>query len=407
MDLAGVGKTQVAVEYAYRYASSYQAVLWVHADSPEILLSSFVDLAEVLDLPEKNEANQPLIVKAVKRWLQQNARWLLVVDNLEDIDLLRDLVPSPHSGHILVTTRSHRTGHIAHRIDLEPMQIDDGALLLLRRAKLLVPDASLNDASEADNAVAKKIAQAVHGLPLALDQAGAYIEETGRGLSDYVGLYQQYSSSLLKRRGASGHDHPESVTTTFSLSFEKLKTLNPTAIELLEFCAFLHPDAIPEEMIIGGASALPPLLRTAATDPIEFDRAIEDLLKFSFIQRKSDQNILIVHRLVQAVVKDTMSEERQREYMEQIVRVINTVFPSAEFSNWPLCQRYLLQAQTVAKLIEQGNTCSFQKPLNSSAAWEDISTSEVCMMRLKGYFSKLLLWKKRFLVQIILLLSLS
>ena len=252
--LAGVGKTQVAVEYAYRYASRYQAVLWVHADSPEILLSSFVDLAEVIDLSEKNEASQPLIVKAVKRWLQHNARWLLVVDNLEDIDLLRDMVPSPHTGHILVTTRSHRAGHIAHRVNLEPMQIDDGALLLLRRAKLLGPSATLKDASEADNTVAKKITQAVHGLPLALDQAGAYIEETGRGLSDYAGLYQQYTSSLLKRRGASGQDHPESVTTTFSLSFEKVKTLNPTAAELLEFCAFLHPDAIPEEMFIGDTS---------------------------------------------------------------------------------------------------------------------------------------------------------
>src|SRR5436305_555273 len=110
-------------------------VEWEQADSPEILLSSFVDLSAVLDLPEKNEENQPSIVKAVKRWLQQNTHWLLVVDNLEDIDLLRDMVPSPHSGHILVTTRSRRTGHIAHRVDLEPMQISDDALFLLRRAK--------------------------------------------------------------------------------------------------------------------------------------------------------------------------------------------------------------------------------------------------------------------------------
>src|SRR5262249_7840487 len=75
----------------------------------------------------------------------------------------------------------------------------------------------------------------------------------------------------------------------------------------------------------------------------------------SFIQRKSDQNILIVHRLVQVVVKDTMSKERQRGYLEQIVHVINTVSPSTEFSTWTLCQRYLLQAQTLAKLIEQEN----------------------------------------------------
>jgi tetratricopeptide (TPR) repeat protein len=353
--LAGVGKTQLAVEYAYRAASNYQAILWVRADAPDILQSSFVELAEVLDLPEKSEASQPAMVKAVKTWLQENTRWLLIVDNLEDIDLLRDLVPAPHAGHILVTTRSHRTGQIAHRIDLEPMPIDEGALLLLRRAKHLLPSARLHEATESEQAMAKDIAQAVHGLPLALDQAGAYIEETGRGLSDYARLYEQHALPLLKRRGASGHDHPASVTTTFSLSLEKLKTLNPTAIELLEFCAFLHPDAIPEEMITDGAAALPALLSSAATDPLEFDRAIEDLLKFSLIQRKSDQNILIVHRLVQAVVRDGMSEERQRAYVEQVARVMNTVFPWPHFPTWAQCQRYLLQAQTVAKLIEQRN----------------------------------------------------
>ena len=155
--LAGMGKTQVAIEYAYRYADSYQAVLWVHADSSEILLSSFVALAEILDLPEKDQADQPLMIRSVKKWLQQHPRWLLIVDNLEDVDLLQDIVPSPHSGHILVTTSSHRTGHIAHRLDLLPLPTDDGVLLLLRRAKLLSSSAALNEASETDSVFAKEI----------------------------------------------------------------------------------------------------------------------------------------------------------------------------------------------------------------------------------------------------------
>jgi tetratricopeptide (TPR) repeat protein len=353
--LGGVGKTQVAVEYAYRYANAYQAVLWTNADSSEILLSSFVDLAETLDLSERYETNQPLIVKAVKQWLQRNPRWLLIVDNLEDLDLLQDVVPSPHSGHILVTTRSRHTGHIAHRVDLLPMKVDDGALLLLRRAKLLNPHSTLDEVSETEGVFAKKIAQEVDGLPLALDQAGAYIEETGRGLSDYVGLYQRYLSSLLNRRGTAGRDHPASVTTTFSLSFEKVRALNAAAVELLEFCAFLHPDDIPEDMLIKGASALRPILRDTVIDPIELDRAIEDLLKFSLIQRDSDRNALVIHRLVQAVVKGAMSEEQQQEYAEQVVRVLDAVFPSADLFNWSLCQRYLPQAQACARLIQQRN----------------------------------------------------
>ncbi len=350
--LAGMGKTQVAVEYAYKYASAYQAVLWVHADSAEILLSSFINLAETLNLPERNDADQHLIIKAVKQWLQRNNRWLLVIDNLEDINLLRDIVPFPHSGHILITMRSHHTGHMAYRIGFKPLSRDDGALLLLRRAKLLPPRTTLSEALETDRVLAREIARVTDGLPLALDQAGAYIEETGRGLADYVNLYQKYLSLFLQRRGASSQDHPASVTTTFSLSLEKVKALNPAAAELLEFCAFLHPDAIPEEMFIDGAAEFHPALQTAVADPLELDRTIEDLLKFSLIQRKSDQNILTVHRLVQAVIKSSLSEEQQQEHIERLTRIMSMIFPVSDFSNWAQCQRYLPQAQACAKLIQ-------------------------------------------------------
>lgn len=351
--LAGVGKTQVAAEYAYRHAHSYQAILWVHADSSETLQSSFVDLAETLGLPEKDEANQLLIVRTVKQWLQRNSRWLLVVDNLEDIALLRDVVPSPHSGHILVTTRSRRTGQVARRVDVPALHIDEGALLLLRRTNVLPPGATLDTVSTEDSTSAKAIAQEVGGLPLALDQAGAYIEETGRGLSDYVGLYQQYSFALLQRRGGSDQDHPASVATTFSLSFARMRERNAAAVELLEFCAFLHPDAIPEDMLVDGASVLPPALRAVGTNPIEFDRTIEDVLKFSLIQREPTRAILIVHRLVQIIIKGMMSEERQKEFVECIVRVIDTVFPVPELANWTRCQKYLPQAQVCAGLVKQ------------------------------------------------------
>ena len=84
------------------------------------------------------------------------------------------------------------------------------------------------------------------GLPLALDQAGAYIEETSCGLSGYLDLYQSYRSELLKRRGDLVSDHPESVATTWDISFKKIEEANPAATELLRFCAFLHPDEIPE-----------------------------------------------------------------------------------------------------------------------------------------------------------------
>ena len=101
--------------------------------------------------------------------------------------------------------------------------------------------------AEADQATAKEIAAQLDGLPLALDQAGAYIEETGCGLSGYLDLYRSHALELLRRRGALASDHPDPVATTWALSFENIEKANPAAAELLRFCAFLHPDGIPKK----------------------------------------------------------------------------------------------------------------------------------------------------------------
>jgi signal recognition particle GTPase len=90
--LGGIGKTQVAIEYAYWYGYEYRAVLWVKADSREALISDFVSIADPLDLPEKNEQDQNRAVNAVKRWLQKHGNWLLILDNVEDLEIIDEFV---------------------------------------------------------------------------------------------------------------------------------------------------------------------------------------------------------------------------------------------------------------------------------------------------------------------------
>src|SRR5260370_1350407 len=101
-----------------------------------------------------------------------------------------------------------------------------------------------------------QISEELGGLPLALDQAGAYIEETQCSLSDYLKRYCTRRTTMLNRRGNSSHDYPASVATTWSLSFEQVEMRSTAAANLLRLCAFLAPDAIPEEMIIKGAPHL-------------------------------------------------------------------------------------------------------------------------------------------------------
>ena len=174
--LGGIGKTQTAVEYAYRSRDAYQYVLSVQANTQETLISDFVALAKPLNLPEKDAQEQHIIVQ----------------------------------------------------------------------------DAPLDGASTTERALAIDIVRAMDGLPLALDQAGAYIEETNESLSNYLTLYRTQRAHLLKHRGGLVPHHPDSVATTWSLAFANIARVNPAAIELMRFCAFLAPDGIPEELITEG-----------------------------------------------------------------------------------------------------------------------------------------------------------
>src|ERR1019366_6873628 len=280
--LGGIGKTQTALEYAYRYRTEYRAVFWVRADSSVALLSSFATLAHLLELPQRNEQDQYLIAEAVLRWLQGNPGWLLIFDNMDTPAIAEPFMPQIGQGHILFTTRAHSFGEIAQRLDIRKMEPETGALLLLRRANILLPKISLDNATLEDRGTALEISQKLDGLPLALDQAGAYIKETPCSLSEYLSRYQIRHQELLQIRGNEIQDYyPATVATTWSLSFEKVYQINPAAAELLNLCAFLAPDAIPEEIFTIGADQLGDVLSPIAANPVQLDLACKDALKFS------------------------------------------------------------------------------------------------------------------------------
>lgn len=353
--LGGIGKTQIAVEYAYRSQQDYQTVFWGQADSSEALLSGYTAMAKELNLPQKDQQDQTFIVHAVLQWLKTHTRWLLVLDNVDDLTVLRKFLPPAPSGHILLTTRAQTMGGLAQLIEVDPMEVDTGILFLLRRTGLLDKDAPLEAALPDDVTTARKIVEDLGGLPLALDQAGAYIEDTQCNLVDYQSLYRSHRAELLKERG-SLDDHPDSVTTTLSLSFQKVEQKSPIAIELLRCCTFLHPDAIPEEIITVGARYLGPLLQNVAHDPLALNAAIIVLRTYSLIRRDRATSTLNMHRLVQAVLRDAMTLEIARMWTVRIVRAINTAFPKVKFITWPQCEQYLPHIQICVGLLEESRT---------------------------------------------------
>lgn len=219
--LSGIGKTQIALEYAYRHAQQYQAILWVNAETREMLLTDFVAMAHLLALPPVEQQTPEQVVEAVKQWLQQQGHWLLVFDNVEDLGIIQPFLPASRSGHLLLTTRLQATGTLAHRLHLDRMEPEEGALLLLRRARLVSADAQASDVPEHLRSLAREICELLDGLPLALDQAGAFIAATGCGLAAYCELYEYHAAALHTWRSQSTPAYPHAVNTTLALSFQQ------------------------------------------------------------------------------------------------------------------------------------------------------------------------------------------
>jgi hypothetical protein len=153
-----LGKTQIAVEFAYRYRHDYQFVLWTLSDTRESLVSGYIALAELLKLP-KDVQDQEITIGAVKTWLQTHDSWLLILDNADDLAVVREFVPPDFRGHLLLTTRAQSMGRLAKRIEIETMDQDVGSLFLLRRAGLVAEGDSLETASPADGALAREICE--------------------------------------------------------------------------------------------------------------------------------------------------------------------------------------------------------------------------------------------------------
>lgn len=351
--LGGIGKTQIAIEYAYRYRDQYQSIFWVNASTRDALSADFAALAVLLDLPEKHERDQDTIIRAVKRWLAKSTRWLLILDNVDILEMIADFLPVDITGDILLTTRLQALGTNAQSVEVEKMAPEESVTFLLRRIKALASSGLLDRTTEENQAQAMQIVAAMDGLPLALDQAGAYIEETRCGLSQYHDLYATRRKELLLRRGKFSIDHPDSVTTTWSLSFQQIEQENPTAANLLRLLSFLDPEAIPEEIVTSCTLEPGPGMAEIVNDQLELNSIIELLLSYSLIRRTSEIKSLSIHRLVQAVLKDGMDRETQRVWAERAIRAVNNAFPDVELHTWERCQRCLPHVQTCATHIEE------------------------------------------------------
>ncbi len=352
--LGGVGKTQIALKYAYRHALEYSAVFWIGSETDEQIVASLLQISEVLQLAGRDDQDQQRVIAAVQRWFTTHSQWLLIWDNVEDLAVLDRFLPSVRQGVILITTRCQALGVLARGLDLRPMEHEEGILFLLRRAKVLVPEAAHEQVRQfavhtpAQYAAAADLVTAMGGLPLALDQAGAYLEETHCGMPAYLELFCTQRTILLQQRGERSRTHPASVSITFTLAITATAGRHPAVWDLLHVCALLQPDGIPEELFRQGAEHLGTPLGVACRDELEWNRVAAIACAYSLLSRQPEKQTLSMHRLVQMVLFDTMTQAEQEQWSRQVIEGLDAVFPevvpATEYALWNQCERLLPHA---------------------------------------------------------------
>jgi hypothetical protein len=366
--LGGVGKTQLAVEYAWKHLNEYDSVFWVKADSRENLEANLAGLAQALGLPEASakqqsiqmtleakvaglaqarglpEASakeQSIRMDAVLRWLGGHERWLLIADNADSEVAARTVrerfVPNLR-GHVLVTSQLSRWPVTMPNLPLDTFLPEDAARFLLDRV-------AKEGHNGGDEAAARLLAHEVGCLPLALEQAAAFITEVRWSFERYHKGLRDARPELLSYRAEGGSDYPESVAKTWSITLERL---SPLARALLRIAAWYGPDDIARGVFSADHSVLSEALgQHVELSDIAIEKALAELERFSLVRLTSET--VSVHRLLQAVEQDSLPKEDCKRWLAWAARLFNGFAPQEpdDVRTWGLWLPLSAHAETL------------------------------------------------------------
>ena len=346
--LGGVGKTQTAIEYAARHRAEYPAgVFWVNSETASGLVSGFVEIAKTLRLPTAESNDQEQIVRAALEWLNRTERWLLILDNVDDRRDVRPFVPGRGTGDLLITSRESVFPElgIPSALEIRDLDRDEAVRFLLART-------GRKDAEPDDRAAAAELAADLGNLPLALEQAAAYIVETNATFAAYLSAFRKRRVTLLEKAGGLiAHD---TIAVTWAANFEAVQRASRAAADVLRISALLAPDAIPFELFLYGAKALGDSIADAFADPddLVIAEVLRPLARYSLIRSDATSRAFSVHRLVQAIVWTAVPESERPTYVERAVHALDAVFPEGEYANFERCERLLPHAASIAGWVD-------------------------------------------------------
>jgi MinD-like ATPase involved in chromosome partitioning or flagellar assembly/tetratricopeptide (TPR) repeat protein len=321
--LGGVGKTQIAVEYAHRFAADYDIVWWLPADDLAMARSGMVELATQLNLPTGDSA-----IKEALESGKPYRHWLLVFDNADDPEQVVDLIPRG-AGHVIVTSRNQSWVQHAKAMEIDVFTRQDSVALLRRTTEERISheDATL-------------VAEKLGDLPLAIDQAGIWLAETGMPVETYLRLLDTQLTSTLTEGRPTGY--PATVAATWLVSLDRLTRRTPAAANLLKLCAFFAPEPIPLFLLTAGhIVGLLAAHNKELRNPLQQGRLIREIGRYGLAKPNLAQGSVQMHRLVQAVIRSRLDPDTREANLRDVRTAIIAANPRDpdHAENWPAYQQ--------------------------------------------------------------------
>lgn len=324
--MGGVGKSQLAIEYVYRHTRDYDLIWWVPAEGDGQIRQSLVELAAELGLPVGREANVavPAVLEAL-RVGRPFRNWLLIFDNAEDMAKVREFFPAGGQGKILVTSRNSAWTNVAQTVEVNVFKREESIKLLRVR------DPDLNDSA------AGRLADALGDLPLAIEQAAAWLAETAMTVNEYLALLQEKTNEILAQQ-TSSTDYAVPVAAAWNVSLERLQESNLPALRLLQVCAFFAPEPV-SLRILSGTRNLdgPDELVDALSDPIKLGQSIRAIKQYALAKISHRHRTILLHRLVQSVLRGRLDEDEAGQYRHCAHQLLANADPEDPDSteHWP------------------------------------------------------------------------
>ena len=316
--LGGAGKTSVAVEYAHRHLAEVGLCWQFPAEDPAVLAAEFGVLAAQLGAREVTDPRNPVAsVHGVLARAQTG--WLVVFDNAPDREAVAPFVPPAGPGRVLITTQNQQWPP-GQALDVPVLDPEVAADFLVTRT------------GDPDRAAARELAAELGGLPLALEQAAAYMQATGTILAWYLPLFRARQADLLARGEAAGH--PVDVAATLGLALSRLAGDAPAAAGLMRLLAFLAPEPVPLALLRADEQAAGPLGPEVAAvvgpllgDPVAAGDAIAGLRRYSLVSPAGD-GLVLVHRLVQAITRAQLPREAAGQWEQAAAALVEAAVPA-------------------------------------------------------------------------------